>query len=162
MLFRDMPDKALYEIHNRESFFYICVIFVAVIVERNSITIIVVNSGSGDYRSAKIAANIFGDHFGIAKVGFGIDIETVFMLGVAFCFYCFKGRTNPAFHFIEKSSTEGVAEIIVIKVFDMTPEAVITVAAFGKEAVDVRVPFEISAKSMQDHDVAGGEIFGMV
>ena len=44
----------------------------------------------------------------------------------------------------------------------MTPEAVITVTAVGKEAVDVGIPFKIPAKSMEDHDIARGEIFGMV
>ena len=46
--------------------------------------------------------------------------------------------------------------------FYMTPETVIAVTAFGKKAVDVRIPFEIPAKSMEDHDIAGRIIFGMV
>ena len=46
--------------------------------------------------------------------------------------------------------------------FYMAPEAVITVTTFEKETVDVRIPFEIPAKSMEDHDVAGSKIFGMV
>lgn len=74
----------------------------------------------------------------------------------------FKGRSDPVFHFIEKCSTEGVTEIIIIKVFDMTPETVITVAAFGKKAVNMRIPFEIPAECMKDHDIAGSVIFGMV
>ena len=44
----------------------------------------------------------------------------------------------------------------------MAPEAVVTVAAFGKETVNVGIPFEIAAKSMKDHDIAGSKIFGMV
>ena len=43
----------------------------------------------------------------------------------------------------------------------MAPEAV-TVTASGKETVDVRIPFEIPDKSMEDHDVAGSKIFGMI
>ena len=35
-------------------------------------------------------------------------------------------------------------------------------AAFGKETVNVGIPFEIAAKSMKDHDIAGSKIFGMV
>lgn len=150
------------EIHNRESFFYICVIFVAVIVKRNRISVITVNSGCGDYGPAKIAADIFGDYFRITEIGFGIDIEAVFMLAVAFGFYPFKRGANPVFHFMEEGSTKGVTEIIIIKVFDMTPETVITVAAFGKKAVNMRIPFEIPAECMKDHDIAGSVIFGMV
>ena len=44
----------------------------------------------------------------------------------------------------------------------MTPETVITVTTFGKETVDVGIPFENPAKSMEDHDIAGSKIFGMV
>ena len=84
------------------------------------------------------------------------------MLAVAFRFYFFKGRTYFVFHFIEESRAESIAEIVVVKVFYMTPETVIAVTAFGKKAVDVRIPFEIPAKSMEDHDIAGRIIFGMV
>ena len=44
-------------------------------------------------------------------------------------------------HFIEESGTESVAEESIIKMFNITPEAVITIAAFRNETVDVRVPF---------------------
>ena len=162
MFFRDVSDETFYEIHNRQSFFHILFIFVTVIVESNGISVIPVNPGSGNYWSAKIAADVFSHYFGIAEIRFGIDIEPMFMLGVTFRFYFFERRSNPVFQFIEKSSTESVAEIVVVKVFYMTPESIITVAAFGKEAVNVGIPFEIAAKSMKDHDIAGSKIFGMV
>ena len=162
MFFRNVTDQSFDEIHNRESFFHICVIFMAVVVKCNRISVIVVNPGCGDYRSAKIAADVFGNGFGIAKIGFGIDIEAVLMLGIAVGLYLFKRRSDPVFHFIEKSSAEGVTEIIIMKVFDMTPESVITVAAFGKKAVNMRIPFEIPAECMKDHDISGSVIFGMV
>ena len=162
MLFRNVTDQSFDEIHNRESFFHICVIFMAVVVKRNRISVIAVNPGCGDYRPAKIAADIFGNDFGITKIGFGIDIEAEFMLAVAFCFHFFERRSNPVFQFIEKSRAESIAQIVVVKVFYMAPEAIITVATFGKEAVNVGIPFEIAAKSMKDHDIAGSKIFGMV
>ena len=43
MLFWDMPDKTLNEFHNRKRFFHILVIFVAVVVESNKVTIVFVN-----------------------------------------------------------------------------------------------------------------------
>ena len=162
MFFRDVADETFYEIHNRQSFFHILFIFVTVIVEGNGISVIPVNPGSGNYWPAKIAADIFSHYFRIAKVGFGIDIEALFVLAVAFRFYMFKGRTYFVFQFIEESRAESIAEIVVVKVFYMTPETVITVTAFGKEAVNVGIPFEIAAKSMKDHDIAGSKIFGMV
>ena len=162
MFFRDVADEAFDEIHNRQSFFHILFIFVAVIVERNSITIIPVNPGSGNYRPAKVAADIFCYYFRVAEIRFGINIEAMFVLGVTACFHFFERWTDPVSHFIKESGTESVTEIIVIKVFDMTPEAVITVTAFGKDAVDVGVPFEIPAESMEDHDITGSIVLGMV
>lgn len=128
----------------------------------HKIFVITVNSGCGNDRSSKIAADIFGDCFGITEIGFGIDIEAVFMQTVAFGLHLFKRRSDPALHFIEEGSPEGVAEIVVVKVFYMTPETVITVAAFRKKAVNMRIPFEIPAECMKDQDIAGSVIFGMV
>ena len=162
MFFRDVSDETFYEIHNRQSFLHILFIFVAVIVESNGISVIPVNPGRSNYWPAKIAADVFSHYFRIAEIRFGIDIEALFMLGVTFRFYFFERRSDSVFQFIEKSSTESITEIVVVKVFYMTPESIITVAAFGKEAVNVGIPFEIAAKSMKDHDIAGSKIFGMV
>ena len=162
MFFRDVSDETFDEIHNRQSFFHILIIFVTVIVESNGIAVIAVNPGSGNDRSAKIASDVFRHYFRITEIRFGIDIEAVFMLGVTYRFYFFERRTDSVFQFIEKSRAESVTEIVVVQVFYMTPEAIITVAAFGKDAMDVRIPFEISAKSMKDHDIAGSKIFGMI
>ena len=131
-------------------------------MESNGITIIPVNPGCSYDRSAKIASDVFRNDFRIAEIGFGIDIEALFMLSVTFRFHFFERRPNPAIQFIEKSRAKSIAQIVVVKVFYMTPEAVITVTAFGKETVNVGIPFEIPAKSVEDHDVAGSKIFGMV
>lgn len=40
--------------------------------------------------------------------------------------------------------------------------AIIAVATFGNQAVNVRIPFEIPAKSMKNHDITGSEVFGFV
>lgn len=162
IFFRDVSDETFDEIHNRQGFFHILIVFMAVIVESNSISVIPVNPGCGYDGSAKIASNIFSDDFRIAEIRLGIDIEAVFVLSVAFSFYFFKGGPYFIFHFIEQSGAESITEIVIIEMFDMAPEAVITVTAFGKEAVDVGIPFEIPAKSMEDHDIAGCVIFSMV
>ena len=162
MFFRDVTDEPFDEIHDRQGLFHILFIFVAVIVESNGISVIAVNPGSGNYWPAKISSDVFSHCFRIAEIGFGIDIEALFMLGVTFRFYFFERRSDPVFQFIEKSSTESVTEIVVVKVFYMTPESIITVAAFGKKAVNVGIPFEVASKSMKDQDIAGSKIFGMV
>ena len=40
--------------------------------------------------------------------------------------------------------------------------AIIAVATFKNQAVNVRIPFEIPAKSMKNHDITGSEVFGFV
>ena len=131
-------------------------------MESNGISIIPIDPGCGYDGPAKITANVFSNYFRIAKIGFCIDIEALFVLTVTFRFYFFKRSPDSVFQFVEKSSAERITEIVVVKVFYMAPEAVITVTTFGKDAVDVRIPFEISAKSMKDHDIAGDEVLGMV
>jgi hypothetical protein len=44
----------------------------------------------------------------------------------------------------------------------VSPEAVITVAAFGDQAMDMRVPFKIASKGVEDHNKTGGEVFGLI
>ena len=132
------------------------------IVESDRITVIVIDPGSSDDRPAKITTNILSDYFGVTEIRFSIDIETMFMFAVTSCFYFFKRRPDPDFQFIEESGAESTAEIVIVKVPDMTPGAVITETAFGEEAVDMGIPFEIPAKSVEDHDISRGEIFGLV
>ena len=133
-----------------------------VIVESDRITGIMIDPGSSDDRPAKITTDILSDYFGVTEIRFRIDIETMFMFAVTSCFYFFKRRPDPDFQFIEESGAESTAEIVIVKVPDMTPGAVITVTAFGEEAVDMGIPFEVPAKSVEDHDISRGEIFGLV
>lgn len=133
-----------------------------VIVERDRITVIVIDPGSSDDRPAKITTNILSDYFGVTENRFSIDIESMFMFAVTSCFYFFKRRPDPDFQFIEESGAESTAEIVIVKVPDMTPGAVITETAFGEEAVDMGIPFEVPAKSVEDHDISGSEIFGLI
>ena len=51
-------------------------------------------------------------------------------------------------HFIQECSAERIAKVRIIKVTDMTPEAIITKPTFWKKAMDMRIPFEVSAKGM--------------
>ena len=45
---------------------------------------------------------------------------------------------------------------------DITPKAIIAVAALGDQTVDVGIPFEIPAKSMKNHDITESEVFEFV
>ena len=72
-----MLDKMLYKFHNWDSFFNVLVIFMAVVMKSNKITVIVVNPGSGDYRPTKVATDILHDSFWVTFIGFGINVEAV-------------------------------------------------------------------------------------
>ena len=115
----------------------------SIVVEGDKVTIIFINTGSGDDRAAKITANVFGDYLWIAFIGFCVDIETIFVIFIAGSFNRFEGRTEFCFHFIQKGSTEGITKESVVEVFHIAPEPVITVSTFRDEAMDMRVPLEI-------------------
>lgn len=162
MLFRDMLDQTPDELHDRDGFLDIFVILMPVVMERDKVTIVVVNPGGGDDRPSEIAAHIFDDCFGVTGIGFGINVEAVFLFLVAEGLYFFKRGSDLSLHFIEKRGTESVTEERIIKIFYITPETVIAVTAFGNETVDVRVPFEVPAEGMEDHDKAWSEVHGFI
>ena len=45
---------------------------------------------------------------------------------------------------------------------DMEPFSVIAVATFGNQTVNVRIPFEIPAKSMKNHDESRDKVLRLV
>lgn len=112
--------------------------------------------------AAQIAADVFHNYLRRAEIGFSVYVKAVLMLPVTTGFDLFEGRADPGFHFIKKRSPESITEIGVIKVFNMAPEAVITETAFGDKAVDMRIPLEVTAKSMQDHDITWSKVFRFV
>ena len=63
------------------------------------------------------------------------------MFTVAASLNFFERWTDPVFHFVKEGGAEGVTKESIVKVMDITPEAIITVSPFRNEAVDVRVPF---------------------
>lgn len=162
MLFGDMADEAFYELHNRDGFFHIFVIFMPVIMESDKVAIIFVNPGSGNYGPSEITSDIFYHGFGIAFVRLCIDIEAFLVFPVTACFYLFKRVADFVFHFIQKGSAERITEKSIVKVINITPKSVITVAAFRDQAVDVGVPLQIPAKGMENHDKTGSEIHGLI
>lgn len=130
VFFRDMADEAFYEFQDRYGLFHIGIILMAVVVESDHIPIVFINAGSSDDRPSQVTADIFCHFFGIAFVGFSVDIEAVLMVIIAGCLHLFKGRREPAFHFIQKGCTEGIPEIIIVEVLNCAPMTVITIAAF--------------------------------
>lgn len=162
ILFWYVLNKQRNEIHYRNRFFYVRVVFVLVIMESYIFSVIGINAGSGNYRATKVAADIFYNDISITEIRFCVDIKTVliFFVNGGFCFL--KRRTNSVFQFIQESSLEGLAKIGVVKVLNHSPEAVIGETAFGKKAMDVRIPLKRSAEGVKNTNEARNKIFTFV
>ena len=131
-------------------------------MKSDRVTVIGINSGSGDNRTPEITADVFGNSFWIAFIGFCINIESMYMFFIAKSFNFFKGRSNPAFHFIKKSSAKGITQEGIIKMMDMPPETIIAVTAFREKTMNVRVPFQIPPKGVKNKNKARSEIFRFI
>ena len=94
MFLRDMPNETFDEIDSRDGFVNKLLILMSIIMKRDILSIIRINSGRGNDRAAKIATDILGNNFRVTEVGFCINIETVFMIRIAFSFNRLKGRTE--------------------------------------------------------------------
>ena len=162
VFFRDMADQSFDEFNSRNRFFYVFIIFMTIVMKSNRLSVIAINPRGGDNRTAKIAADIFDDSCRVTKVRLSIDIKPLFMLFVALRFDFFKRGAEDGFHFIKECSTESVTEEGIAKVIDIAPEAVIIKAAFGEKTVDMRIPLEIPAERMENHNKTGSAVFGFV
>ena len=88
--------QTLDELHGRNRFFYINVVFVAVVMESDRIIfcIVTVNPFCGNDRSSKVTTDIFCYFFGICEGGFGVYVETLVMGAVRLGLDFFKGRSD--------------------------------------------------------------------
>ncbi len=162
ILLRDMLDQEFDEINSRQGLPDKRIIFVSVVVEGYIVTVIRINSGKDNDGPAQITADVFDNGFRAAKIRFGINVEAIFVFAVDLGFCLFKRGSDAFFQFIEQDSLEGFTEVRVIEIFHIAPETVIGISVFGKEAVDMGIPFKRAAKSMKDADKIRDEIIGFV
>lgn len=160
--FRDMANQSFYELQCRNRFVNELVIFVSVVVEGDRIAIVFINAGSCDGRTPKISANVLGDDGRIAEVWLRIDVETIFLIAVYRGFDFFERVSDMSLHFVQKSGLKGFPEQFVAEVFKRTPSTGITNATFGNEAVDMRIPFQVTTEGVKDTDKAGSKTLGFV
>ena len=81
-----MTNESFDEINGRDSFFYVFIIFMTIVMEGNSISVIVIYPGGCNNGTPKITTNIFDNCLRLTKIRFGINIETLFMVAVTFGF----------------------------------------------------------------------------
>lgn len=98
MLFRDMPDQTGNEFHYGDGFHNKFVVFMPVVMKGNIFPIVFINAGSGNDGSAKISADVFGNNLGIAFIGLGKNIKSIFVIVVTFGLNLFEGGIQFMFH----------------------------------------------------------------
>lgn len=108
MLFGDVANQALHKIQNGKGFGNELIILMPVVMECDEVPIIAVNTGSGDCRTAKIAADIFGNSFGIAFTGFCVNIESVGMVVIGTGFLFAERIAKNSLKFVEQDGLERI------------------------------------------------------
>lgn len=160
--FRDMLDQELYEVNGRDSLLHKDIVLMPVVMESDIFPVIGVDTGKCNDRAPQVAADILNDGIGVRKGRLCIDIKAVLVFAVDKGFGLFEGGADPFFHFIEKDSLESLAQICIIKMLYRAPEAFVRKAAFGNEAVDMRVPLQRASESMEDAEKARYKVLGHV
>lgn len=143
VFFGDVSDELFDKVQGRDGFMDKNVIFVSVVMESNSVGVLIVgiDTGSGDDGTAEIAADILQDSGSIALVVFGINIEAIFGVAVNAGFQTFEFGREFLLKEIQKDSLEGIAEESIVEVCNRTPKTEFIDAAFRDKTVDVGIPF---------------------
>ena len=162
MLLRDMLDNTANEIKHRDSLFNIYIVFMAVVVEGDILAIVFINTRGSNDRPSQISANVLDDFTRVALLWFSIDIETVLMISVGSSLVLSEGIAYLLMHQGKQSSLPGITEIFIVEMRLASPPAGITEAALGDKTVNVRIPFEIPAESVEDTDETRSEAFSLV
>ena len=89
VFFRDMNNKTFDEIHCWNAFSYRLIVFVSGVMKSNHIAIIIINTGSCNYRTPKIVADIFDGNIRSTFIMFCSDIEAIRIFFVQFIFKFF-------------------------------------------------------------------------
>ena len=77
-----------------------------------------------------------------------MDIETVFVIPIDGGFHLFEARSDLVLKFIEQSGLESIPQKMVVEMNLGAPASTIADATLRDEAVDMGVPFKITAEGM--------------
>lgn len=80
VFFRDMLNQPRNKIQDRKSFDDKEIVFVTIIMKSDKIVVIIIDSGSSNDRTSKIATDVFDYRGRITFVWFGINVKAIFML----------------------------------------------------------------------------------
>lgn len=159
MLLWYVDNQSLDEFHGGDAFGNHFVIFVSGVMESNKIPIIFVNTGRSNYGSPKISCDVFDCGLGSAVIGFGSNIEAFLMILINMVFDFFEGRPQPFGKQIQKHFAESISEEGIVEVSHFSPWRERTCPALGNKSMDMGIPFQIPAESVEDADKTRGKIF---
>ena len=162
MLIGDMNDEPLNKLNSGNCFDNEFVVLMSVVMEGNMRARIRINTGSGNNRSAEIAANVLRDNRRIAVVGFGVDIETFTMILINSRFDFLERYTELIVESIKQSRTEGVAQERIVEVFDTFPRSDTPYGNFRDKNVNMRVPLKAASEGVKNTDKARSKMLSFV
>ena len=100
VFFRYMQNEQLNEINGGERLFFKKGVFMLFLMENHQLPPLEINPGKSNDRAAKITADIFNNGFWVAKIGLGINVESISVPMVNGGFHLFKRGTDAFFQFI--------------------------------------------------------------
>ena len=140
MLFRDMDDQLSNKVRSRNGLGDGFVVFVSGVMIGYIFAIISINAGSRNNRSAEIAGDVFDGDIRSAKIWFCPDIKTIGVFCVHLIFNFQKRWTDTGSEALKKDFAKGVAEKVIIKVFDRAPGSEVASTTFRNECMDMGIP----------------------
>ena len=131
-------------------------------MKSNKISIIVINSGTGNERPPKVTTDVFNCDIRSAKVWLGSNIKAIFMLFINGIFDFVERRPESFGKLSEEDFTESITKKVIVKVLNRSPGSKVAGTAFRNKGVDMRIPFKIPAKGMKDADETRSKAFSLI
>jgi hypothetical protein len=141
MFVRDMADKSFNKIQCGKRFVNKDIVFVAIIMKSDRSPIVGINTGSGNDRTTKIAADILSNLIRITDIIFSVNIKTIRAGFVDERFNRIKSGTNPSGETVKQSGPESITEELEVKVRNFAPGSTIACPAFRDKNMNMGIPF---------------------
>ena len=151
----DMDNDTLDELEDGDSFLDVFIVLVAVVAKGNGVIFIVENSFLGDDGPADVTEEIIDNVVGIGDFGVSVNIEAVVFRGIQFVDDGIEtGGIDIVFKVEEQGGHKSFSEHTERDEIEFLKKVIGALGAEGNEHMNVRVPFQISAESMQRSDHA--------
>lgn len=167
--FRNVNDETLDKVMCGNAFDYFLVIFMALIPKGNMRTVIADDARLCHRRSSDIADNVFGNCRSRIKIRFwSMHIKAILVNKVELAYEMQEFRIREIegkkflLQIVKKCGHPAFAQHDIGEIVKLFPWSDLAAGTFGKKHVDMRIPFEIATKSMQDAHHAELKLFFFV